>query len=229
MPAPCLLNSVRAVNLEAQDSSILIALCDFGKGGRVETALTTALNARVEKVAESISLDNFDEIIRLHQRRVYRVLYLLVKDPDAADTLTQECFLRAYQKLGSFRGECRIETWLLRIAVNLARDHGKSRRISFWRRLIGLEEAEGGETRPLHGSQPSPERVLLAREEMEAVWNAVASLSQQQRAIFLLRFAEEMSLAEIAAILRLSVGTVKAHLFRATARVRETVRDKSCS
>ena len=72
-------------------------------------------------------------------------------------------------------------------------------------------------------------RVLLAREEMEAVWTAVASLSQQQRAIFLLRFAEEMSLPEIAGVLSLSVGTVKAHLFRATAKIRETVRDKSCS
>jgi len=171
---------------------------------------------------------NFDEIIRQHQRRVYRVLYLLLKDVDAADTLTQECFLRAYRKLGSFRGECRIETWLLRIAVNLARDHGKSRRTSFWRRLIGLEEAEGSETAPrqFRGSQPSPERVLLAREELKAVWAAVANLSQQQRTIFLLRFAEEMSLAEIAVILRLRTGTVKAHLFRATAKVRETVREK---
>jgi len=197
----------------------------------VETALTTALNRLVEEEKEALSSQNFDEIIRQHQRRVYRVLYLLLKDVDAADTLTQECFLRAYKKLESFRGECRIETWLLRIAVNLARDHGKSRRASFWRRLIGLEEAEGSETAPrqFRGSQPSPERVLLAREELKAVWAAVATLSQQQRTIFLLRFAEEMSLAEIAVILRLRTGTVKAHLFRATAKVRETVREKSCS
>lgn len=196
----------------------------------METAITTALNSPVAKEEEAISSKSFDEIIRQHQRRVYRVLYLLLKDADAADTLTQECFLRAYKKRESFRGECRIETWLLRIAVNLARDHGKSRRASFWRRLIGLEDAEGSETVPRQfpGSQPSPERVLLAREELEAVWAAVASLSQQQRTIFLLRFAEEMSLAEIAAILSLSVGTVKAHLFRATAKVRETVKEKSC-
>jgi RNA polymerase sigma-70 factor (ECF subfamily) len=160
---------------------------------------------------------------------VYRVLYVLLRDADAADTLTQECFLRAYRKLETFRGECRIETWLLRIAVNLARDYGKNRRTSFWRRLVGLEYAEESENRQVRGSQPSPERVLLAREELEAVWAAVDSLSQQQRTIFLLRFTEELSLAEIAVILKLSVGTVKAHLFRATARVRETVRDKPCS
>jgi RNA polymerase sigma-70 factor (ECF subfamily) len=195
----------------------------------VETALTTALNGSVAKEDEAASSRNFDEIICLHQRRVYRVLYVLLRDADAADTLTQECFLRAYKKLASFRGECRIETWLLRIAVNLARDYGKSRRTSFWRRLVGLEDAEGSESRQLRGPQPSPEQILLAREELQAVWAAVDSLSQQQRTIFLLRFAEEMSLVEIAAILGLSVGTIKAHLFRATARVRETVREKPCS
>ena len=195
----------------------------------METALTTALNAPVEEEKEAVSSRNFDEIIRLHQRRVYRVLYVLLRDADAADTLTQQCFLRAYKKLETFRGECRIETWLLRIAVNLARDYGKSRRTSFWRRLVGLEGAEESENRQVRGSQPSPERVLLAREELEAVWAAVDFLSQQQRTIFLLRFTEELSLAEIAAILKLSVGTVKTHLFRATARVRETVRDKPCS
>lgn len=197
----------------------------------METALTTALNAALAKEEDAVSSENFDEIVRQHQRRVYRVLYLLLKDADAADTLTQECFLRAYKNLGSFRGECRIETWLLRIAVNLARDHGKSRRASFWRRLIGLEEAEGNETLPLQisGSEPSAERILLAREQLAGVWAAMTALSQQQRTIFLLRFAEELSLAEIAAILKLSVGTVKAHLFRATAKVRETVREKPCS
>lgn len=194
----------------------------------METALTTALNTRVAQ-EEAISSTTFDEIIRLHQRRVYRVLYVLLRDADAADTLTQECFLRAYKKLAGFRGECRIETWLLRIAVNLARDFGKSRRTSFWRRLIGLEDAEGSENRQFRGSQPSPEQTLLVREELEAVWAAVDCLSKQQRAVFLLRFAEEMSLAEIAAISGLSIGTVKAHLFRATAKVRESVREKPCS
>ena len=190
------------------------------------TVLTTALNPPVEGTIEGISSDGFDEIVKRHQRRVYRILFVLLKDADAAGTLTQECFLRAYRKRASFRGECRIETWLIRIAVNLARDYGKNRRIRFWRKLIGLEETEASADRPRQfpSSQPSPERVLLAREQLAAVWTTVASFSQQQRAIFLLRFAEEMPLAEIAEVLQLKVGTIKAQLFRATAKLRETVR-----
>jgi RNA polymerase sigma-70 factor (ECF subfamily) len=189
----------------------------------VDTILTTALSTAVTEKAEEVSAERFDEIMRQHQRRVYRVIFLLVRDRDTADTLTQECFLRAYLKRASFRGECRIETWLLRIAVNLVRDHGKNRRTSFWKRLVGLEEEEekGAEPRQFPAPEPSAERMLLAREELEAVWSALSSLSPQQRAIFFLRYEEEMSLAEIAGVLELKVGSVKSQLARATGKLRE--------
>lgn len=198
----------------------------------METALTAALGSPAQAMEQGISADCFDEIVRQHQRRLYRVLFLLVKDGDAADTLTQECFLRAYQSRARFRGECSIVTWLLRIAVNLARDYARNRRASFWKRLIGLEEESGSARLPesaLAAPHPSPERVLLAREQLEAVWNAASALSPQQRTIFLLRFAEEMPLAEIAEVLRLKTGTVKAQLFRATTTIREILKETSCS
>jgi RNA polymerase sigma-70 factor, ECF subfamily len=196
----------------------------------VETALTTALTTPLEPVAETvgISSERFDEIIQQNQRRVYRVIFLLVRDHDVADTLTQECFLRAYRKRATFRGECRLDTWLLRIAVNLVRDQSKSRRAQFWRKLVGLddEESESAPSR-IASEQISPERQLLVCEELQAVWDVAASLSQQQRTIFLLRFAEEMSLAEIAAVLGLKTGTVKAHLFRATEKVRGALKERT--
>lgn len=70
---------------------------------------------------------------------------------------------------------------------------------------------------------------MLARETLQKVWSAAAILPAQQRAIFLLRFAEEMSLAEIAQVLDLKTGTVKAQLFRATNKIKETMKEKSCS
>ena len=189
----------------------------------MDTILTTALSAPVTEKAEEISAERFDEIMRQHQRRVYRVIFLLVRDRDTADTLTQECFLRAYLKRATFRGECRIETWLLRIAVNLVRDHGKSRRTSFWKKLVGLDDKEDktAEPRQFPALEPSAERTLLAREELEAVWNALSSLSPQQRAIFFLRYEEEMSLGQIASVLQLKVGSVKSQLARATGKLRE--------
>jgi RNA polymerase sigma-70 factor (ECF subfamily) len=174
---------------------------------------------------DTVSRGPFEAIMRQHQKRVYRVILLLVKDRDTADTLSQECFLRAYQNLAQFRGECRIETWLIRIAVNLVRDHSKSRRVSFWRKLVGLEDAGTNEI-GVPASSPSPERVLLAKAELQAVWGAVDVLSPQQREVFLLRFVEELSLVEIAEVLGLRVGSVKAQLFRALANVRKQMKEQ---
>lgn len=189
----------------------------------MDTVLTTDLSSPAAEAGEEISVERFDDIMRQHQRRVYRVIYLLVRDADTADTLTQECFLRAYQKRASFRGECRIETWILRIAVNLVRDYGKNRRASFWKRLVGLDDGETADTelRQFPAREPSAERTLLAREELEAVWKALDSLSAQQRTIFFLRYEEEMSLAQIADLLEVKVGTVKTQLSRATGKLRE--------
>ena len=61
----------------------------------MDTILTTALSTSATEKTEELSADRFDEIMRQHQRRVYRVIFLLVRDRDTADTLTQECFLRA--------------------------------------------------------------------------------------------------------------------------------------
>jgi len=191
----------------------------------VDTALATTLTVPIERTAEAVSPEPFETIVRQHQKRVHRFVLLMVKDQDAADTITQECFLRAYQNLASFRRECRMDTWLLRIAVNLVRDHGKNRRASFWRRLVGLGDRDSPEFQ-VRSPRPSPESALLARAELQAVWDGVGHLSRQQREIFLLRFVEEMSLLEIADILGLKVGSVKAQLFRALANIRKHLKEK---
>jgi RNA polymerase sigma-70 factor, ECF subfamily len=187
----------------------------------METALTPALGA----AAQNITAEEFDAIVRRHQRRVHRVLLTLLRDADEADNLTQECFLRAYQSMSSFRGESSLETWLLRIAANLARDHVRNRRTSFWKRLLGLSDDGDGWAESVPAPEASPERALLVREEVRAVWDAANQLSQQQRAVFLLRFVEDMELNEIATVLGLQVGSVKTHLFRALQTVRGRLRE----
>ncbi len=173
------------------------------------------------------ALDDFTPLVQAHQQRIYRVLLGMVRDPDAAQTLTQECFLKAYQKRASFRGEANVGVWLLKIAVNLARDHRRSRLREFWDRLTSSssEVAEIGQS--LADPQASPERVILGREEVAGVWAAVRKLSAQQRAVFVLRFVEEMSLEEIAEATSLKLGTVKTHLFRAVHAVRQQCKGRN--
>ena len=171
--------------------------------------------------------EDFDAVVRSHQQHVYRVLLSLVRDPDVADTLTQECFLRAYRKRGSFRGESSVRTWLVTIAVNLARDHGRNRRAGFWRRLFRSGEDAGELAATVADGYPDPERTAIARQELGAVWHSLEKLSDGQRTVFLLRFVDDMSLEQIADVTSTTVGTVKTQLFRAIAALRrETGRNR---
>ncbi len=174
--------------------------------------------------SEALAEADFGQLMRLHQRRVYRLLLGMLRDPEAADTLTQECFLRAWRKRASFRGEAAVGTWLVRIAVNLAHDHARNRRLAFWRRLFfAPAEDARAQAEQLPSLRAGPEQALLARQELGAVWSVVEALPQRQKAVFLLRFVEEMSLDEIAATLGLRLGSVKSHLFRALNTVKARV------
>jgi RNA polymerase sigma-70 factor, ECF subfamily len=154
--------------------------------------------------------DDFEKIVRDHQRRIYRILYLLLHDHDAADTLTQECFLRAWSRRNSFRGDASLGTWLVRIAINLAQDQLKSRRQGFWRRFLRGKEKESAS---FADDRHSPEDTILLSERVGTIWAAVENLPPQRRTVFTLRFGEEMTLAEIAAAMKLREGTVKSHLY----------------
>ena len=180
----------------------------------------TASRAQETTRLELAGVDDFDALVETHQQRIYRVLLGMVGDADAAEALTQDCFLKAYQNRAAFRGEGSVVGWLLRIAINLARDHGRSRLQNFWRKLIAGHKDVAEVAEKVPDPQASPERELLAREELAAVWSAVEMLSAQQRAVFVLRFVEEMTLEQIAEATSLKTGTVKSHLFRALGGIR---------
>jgi RNA polymerase sigma-70 factor (ECF subfamily) len=170
--------------------------------------------------ARRIEPEDFDWIVGQHQRTVYRIVLCLVRDADVADTLTQECFLRAFTKRGSFRGESSLSTWLVRIAINIAHDHNRSRRWKFWQTL---ERKDCIDTVWQTESGQSAEQALINRERMDDIRAAVDMLSGKQRTIFLLRYMEEMPLETIAKVMELKPGTVKSHLFRAVEAIRSRV------
>ena len=185
---------------------------------------TTLNEIAAPGVAEGpIVPEDFEAIVRENQKRIFRLLLALLRDSDEADSLTQECFLRAFRKRASYRGEASMSTWLTRIAINLARDHGRNRRLAFWKRLLrGQEDAVG----TLVDGRKSPEESLLAREKAGAVWSTVSRLPAKQRAVFVLRFAEDMPLGEIASAMDLDIGTVKSHLWHASRTVRRELRKR---
>jgi RNA polymerase sigma-70 factor, ECF subfamily len=183
-------------------------------------AAYTALDPMTMATADENAAQEFARVVERHRPQIFRFLLASTRDLDLAETLTQECFLKAHRNWASFRGESSVATWLMRIAINLQKDHWRNRRMQFWRltRTNAVDLDEASEWLPSRES--SQEQKLLARERVSQVWQAVKGLSERQRTVFLLRYVEELELSEIAQTTGLSEGTVKAHLSRALGRVR---------
>jgi RNA polymerase sigma-70 factor, ECF subfamily len=162
-----------------------------------------------------------EEWMRLYRGRIFRYILFSTRDEDVAESLTQDCFLRAHMARASFRGDCAMSTWLMRIAVNLVRDHQRSMKLRFWKRAAMLDASEMSDRLP--DSKSSTEHRLIAQERVSNVWRAIETLTERQRNIFLLRFVEELELPEIADAMQLNLNTVKSHLYRALSAVKQQV------
>jgi RNA polymerase sigma-70 factor (ECF subfamily) len=176
--------------------------------------------------AMGAAAEEFSSVVQAHRPQIFRFLLASTRDVDLAETLTQECFLKAHRNWDRFRGDSSAMTWLMRIAINLEKDHWRNRRMQFWRhtRTNSVDLDEASEWLP--SGERSVEQQMMAREQVSQVWEAVEGLSARQRTVFLLRYVEDMELSEIAQATGLSEGTVKAHLSRALGKVRGELRGK---
>ncbi len=190
----------------------------------MHTAITAAGLLGLGKRERALSeLDDIDALVRTHRARLLRFVTFSVGDDDVAASIVQDCFLKAWSNRANFRGDSSVATWLTSIAVNLVRDHQRTRKVQFWRKAAktAMDVMEVASILPGHES--SPERQLLAREQAAAVVESLGDLSVNQRTVFLMRFSEEMELADIAQAMNMPVNTVKTHLHRAVRAVRRKV------
>jgi RNA polymerase sigma-70 factor (ECF subfamily) len=165
----------------------------------------------------------FDALVERYQARAYRLAWSLLRDAEDARDLSQEAFLRVYQSAGRFRGDARFSTWFYRIVVNLCLDHRRRRR--WWERALARDHDDDpvAVVERLPAREPDPGQRASEEQTMTRVWAAVDRLSPQQRAAVVLSVQEQMSTAEIAAILECSEPTVRVHLHRAVHALRRTL------
>jgi len=185
---------------------------------------TTSRAARIAVSVENpgSELQDVEGLVERHRARVLRFIFASVRDMDVAETLTQDCFWKAHRAREAFRGDCTVQTWLMRIAVNLIRDHARRRRFRFWEiRSAGKDEIREWPDRAL-----SPEDRLSLRQQVQAVWDATGSLSEKQRTVFLLRFVEELEISEIALSTGMTENAVNVNLFRAVRSIRKRIEER---
>jgi RNA polymerase sigma-70 factor (ECF subfamily) len=177
-----------------------------------------ANRARFE--ARVSDLEDIEELVRVHRSSVLKHAWWLLKDKDLAETVTQGCFMRAFNSRALYRGQCSVRTWLLAITTNLVRDRTRTHGFRFWKQVRSSAVDVCAIENRLACRRQSVEAEMLTREKLRHIWAAVDELPAKQRTVFMLRFAEEMDLSEIAEATGLHLGTVKSHLYRALRAVR---------
>ncbi len=166
----------------------------------------------------------FAELVSRHKDLVYTIALRVVGDEDEADDVAQEAFVRAYRALGRFRGDSKFSSWVYRIAVNRGLTHLKRRK----RRAVTIDfVAEPHIEAPAAMADKStdPEQFVLDQEFRLRVREAVNALPPRYRAVVTLFYLEERSYKEVAEVLGIPMGTLKTHLHRARALLKNILAD----
>lgn len=171
----------------------------------------------------------FEALVKHYHGRIYNHVLRMVQDPVEAEDLAQETFLRAYQALPQFRGESSFQTWLYRIASNLAIDASRRRRRRDWHTVSLDQPAEEESPLPRELADTgarNPEESAETSALRELVWSTIGELSPKLRPVVVLYDLQGRSYEEIARILGCPLGTVKSRLFNARCQLRDKLSRK---
>ncbi len=159
----------------------------------------------------------FGELVSRYEAKVYSLALRMVRNPEDAEDVLQDTFLRAYRGIKSFQGASTFSTWVYRITANSALMRLRKKQLP----TVSIDDADERET-PVNIADwtPGPVEQLLSRELQSEMDEAINALPPEFRQVFVLRDVEEMSNAEVAEILDLSVAAVKSRLHRARLKVR---------
>ncbi|MCA3214653.1 MAG: RNA polymerase sigma factor RpoE [Betaproteobacteria bacterium] len=167
----------------------------------------------------------FELLVSKYQRKIFRLLSRLIRNPAEIEDVAQEAFLKAYRALPNFRGESAFYTWLYRIAINTAKNHlvAQGRRAPTTTETE-VEDAENFDDADQLRDYNTPDAMLLSRQVGEAVNRAIEKLPEDLRTAVVLRELEGLSYEEIAEAMNCPIGTVRSRIFRAREAIASELR-----
>ncbi len=197
----------------------------FNTGGPPPEQEKTEVRHLVE-LARAGQQDAFDDLVFRYRDQVYATAWHITHNTEDALDVTQEAFIRAFRALSSYKGHSRFSTWLHRIVLNTGIDYiRRERRHQHVSTDEQEAESESRRTAVEGSSAPKQRDQVYDAELQKQVLAALDQLSARQRQVFMLRYYHELDTKETASVLKCTEGSVKRHLFRAQARLKELLRD----
>lgn len=153
----------------------------------------------------------FNLLVRQYQEQLYRVVRRLVIEDEAAQDVLQEAFVKAWRNIHTFRSDAKLSTWLYRIATNEALSHLRKQKR---RRFLQLEDAEQYLSQKIDEALPTDSQAIESKLQQ-----AMVRLPERQRLVFQLRYYDEMPYEEMATLLGLTQGALKASYHHAVKKI----------
>ncbi|MDA1272605.1 MAG: sigma-70 family RNA polymerase sigma factor [Verrucomicrobia bacterium] len=180
-------------------------------GGMLEEALV--------KAARDGDVDAFEELVARHKDKIFARAYSMMRNEDLATDMSQEAWIKGWQRLSQFHGDASFVTWLTRIVINLCLDELRKQKRNRADSIELLDEKSGGVERHMPVHDPNPTERLERAELRQRIDRALGQLSFEHRTVLILHEFEEMEYKEIAKRMGCSIGTVMSRLFYARRRI----------
>lgn len=164
----------------------------------------------------------FQEFVELYKKKIYYIAYDITGDHDDAEDVSQEVFIKVFRSLKTFRRNAKITSWLYQISVNASIDLLRKKSSKPEKSMDDIERADIQESLPGTGTRAqNPEKSAEDFLIQKHISQALQKVSPKERSVFVMRHYNELKIREIAEILSISPGTVKALFYRATRKLRK--------
>jgi RNA polymerase sigma-70 factor, ECF subfamily len=168
----------------------------------------------------------YKKLMLKYRDAIFNFIFKMVRDRQQVEDLTQEAFIKAFASLRNFNDEYAFSTWLYKIATNNSIDFIRKRKLQMYSIDKPIESRDGDYSFELPDDTYEADRTLISGQRTKLLNEAIAKLPEKYRRVIRLRHVEEKSYEEIADELKLPIGTVKAHIFRAREVLYRHLRDK---
>ena len=157
---------------------------------------------------------------------IYNLIYRMVRNKEEVEDLTQEAFIKAFNSLGRFNEEFAFSTWLYKIATNSSIDYIRKKKLYTMSINKPISQEDSDYSFELPDSTYEPDKFIIQRQKAKIIAEAIEQLPPKYKQVIILRHNEERDYSEIAKILKIPIGTVKAHIFRARELLSKYLRER---
>lgn len=190
-----------------------------------ETKYSSAEDAALVRGAQKGDMAAFEELVARHRDKIYARAYSMMRNEEEAIDLSQEAWVKGWQRLAQFQGEASFGTWMTRIVINLCLDQLRKQKRQRTESIEEMNEESGGVERQMPVVTINPTAGLERGELRQRIDRALSQLSYEHRTVLILHEFEEMEYKQIAKVMECSIGTVMSRLFYARRKMAALLAD----